>query len=95
MARWISGGSEKSATDDGLGSLSGAATGRVVYGYADGSGAPQPGEAYVEFNGDAFPDASTLSSPCRSLAAPSRPYNVAPTHTALSLIHHPRAPIQQ
>lgn len=57
--RWISGGSEKSATDDGLGSLSGAATGRVVYGYADGSGAPQPGEAYVEFNGDAFPDAST------------------------------------
>ena len=57
--RWISGGSQKTATDDGLGTLSGSATGRIVYGYADRNGNPQPGEAYVAFNGDAFPDANS------------------------------------
>ena len=68
--RWISGGSEKTATDDGLGNLSGAATGRVVYGYADADGTPQPGEAYVAFNGDAFPDANTQVAMDYSYGAP-------------------------
>lgn len=58
-ATWLAGGTLRTATDDGLGHLTGDASGRVVYGYTDAAGNDRPGQAYLAFAAAAFPDANT------------------------------------
>lgn len=58
-ATWLSGGVEVTATDDGLGNLSGAATGRMVYGFQDAANGDRVGEVWLEFNDGQWPDANS------------------------------------
>ncbi|MCL7938835.1 hypothetical protein M8009_00770 [Halomonas sp. ATCH28] len=56
-ATWLSNDTEVTATDDGQGNLTGAASGRMVYGFQDGTNGDRLGELWIEFNDGAWPDA--------------------------------------
>ncbi|RAH37408.1 hypothetical protein [Halomonas sp. SL1] len=58
-ATWLSGGVEKTATDDGVGGISGSATGRCIYGFRDTVNGDRVGEAWLEFNDGEWPDANS------------------------------------
>lgn len=58
--RWMSDDVEVTATDDGQGNLSGAATGRMVYGWMDAVNGDRLGEVWVEFADGSWPDANSL-----------------------------------
>lgn len=58
-ATWLSGGVEVTASDDGQGNLTGAATGRMVYGFQDAANGDRVGEVWLEFADGSWPDANS------------------------------------
>ena len=57
-ATWLSGGAEVTASDDGLGNITGSATGVITYGFQDTDNGDQPGFVWIEFADGAWPDAN-------------------------------------
>ncbi|CAM3306658.1 hypothetical protein [Halomonas lysinitropha] len=60
VVKWMSDEVEVQATDDGMGTLSGSATGRMIYGWQDVDAGDRPGQVWVEFNDGFWPDANSL-----------------------------------
>ncbi|WFM72966.1 hypothetical protein [Halomonas sp. CKK8] len=58
-ATWLSGGVEKTATDDGQGALTGSAGGACIYGFRDTVNGDRVGEVWLQFNDGEWPDANS------------------------------------
>jgi hypothetical protein len=60
LIKWMSGGVEVTATDDGKGVITGNAIGRMVYGWQDVTLGDRKGRVWVEFADGYWPDANSL-----------------------------------